>query len=111
MADLNVILKYRRPQDSWLCPECDAENTLAYTSCSVCGCAKIGTPALVKAWSPSDDAPIAPPPRPRSYPTPPRPVPTPYSGSSESNAGVVIVWTIVIILAIVLIAALILSNM
>lgn len=59
MADTNIILKYRRPQDSWLCPECDAENTLMYSRCSVCGCGKFGTPTIVKAWSEADEKPPA----------------------------------------------------
>lgn len=61
MADTNVILKYRRPQDSWLCPECDSENAPAYSNCFVCGSCRVGAPVVVRAWNEMDERPPAPP--------------------------------------------------
>ncbi len=119
MADTNVILKYRRPQDSWICPECDAENTLMYARCSVCGCGKFGTTAIVKAWSEADERPPASPrgvvrgPYSTSYPTGSA---TPHTYISPGSAGgrpvytppkshshTAIIWTIVIVAIILLI--------
>jgi len=36
MSDIKVILKYSREEDCWVCPECDTENPLDSTKCSVC---------------------------------------------------------------------------
>ncbi len=131
MADTNVILKYRRPQDSWLCPECDSENTLSYSSCFVCGCGRVGTPVIVKAWTEMDErppataprgkAPVKFPPGPASGPVfvdserarskpvfvdPDRASGKPMYEEPKSHTGAIIAWTLVIILAIVVFAAL-----
>ena len=55
MEDTNVILKYRRGSDNKICPECDAENPVTATACSVCGYANMASAPLVKAWSPADE--------------------------------------------------------
>lgn len=119
MADTNVILKYRRPQDSWICPECDAENTLVHARCSVCGCGKFGTTAIVKAWSEADERPPASShsairgPYSTSYPTGGT---TPYTyttsygtgrrpgySRSKAHSHTALIWTIVIVAIILLI--------
>lgn len=131
MADTNVILKYRRPEDKWLCPECDAENALSYGNCSVCGCIRVPTSPIIKAWSEMDERPMA-----GGYMRPPygtAPISTPVTragmpgriigGSStpvfvdpdrasgkpmyveeKSNSGAVILWTVAIILLVVVLA-------
>ena len=53
----NVILKYKRPTDSWVCPSCDCENKIDSTSCSVCASDRPTYPVLVNAWCESDDQP------------------------------------------------------
>lgn len=120
MADTNIILKYRRPQDSWLCPECDAENTLSYSRCTVCGCGKFGTPTIVKAWSVADEKPPVNPAAPTVNPNPVgrpsvgfgkmtpsytasgkemgRPVYTP----PKTHSHTAIIWTIVIVAIVLL---------
>ena len=55
MGDTNVILKYRRGSDNKICPECDAENPVTATSCSVCGYTNMASAPTVKAWSPADE--------------------------------------------------------
>lgn len=37
MMDTNVILKYKRLCDCWICPDCACENMLSDATCSVCG--------------------------------------------------------------------------
>lgn len=36
MPETKVILKYKRECDSWLCPECDTENSISLGKCAVC---------------------------------------------------------------------------
>ena len=120
MAETSTILKYRRPQDSWLCPECDSENTLSYSTCSVCGCGIVGAPKIVKAWSLLDD-------RPSPYGRPTYvnpgvalskpgsggmsgPIGRPISPPKESHSVRAFLWTIVVILAIIMIAFLCAEN-
>ena len=55
MGDTNVILKYRRASDNKICPECDAENPVTATSCSVCGYPNMASAPTIKAWSPADE--------------------------------------------------------
>lgn len=55
MGETNVILKYRRTNDSWLCPDCDAENQLTQGSCAVCGYRQMGSVAIVRAWTEQDE--------------------------------------------------------
>ena len=131
MADTNVILKYRRPQDSWLCPECDSENTLSYSSCFVCGCGRVGTPMIVKAWTEADEKPVVPhkpitfPPRTAKGPVfvdPEHARSKPVFVDSEkasgrvayeepkSYTGTIVAWTLVIILVIVFLALLKISG-
>ena len=43
MPETKVILKYKRERDSWLCPECDTENSITLGKCTVCGCRKTST--------------------------------------------------------------------
>lgn len=115
MADTNIILKYRRPQDSWLCPECDAENALAYSRCNVCGCGNFGTPTIVKAWSEADEKPPAMPAAPMgapystgrpaagfgkmtpSYIDPSKTGSTPMYTPPKSHSNAWLIWTIVIV--------------
>lgn len=54
----NVILKYKRPTDSWLCPDCDCENSMDKTNCSMCACERPVYPVLVNAWKESDEKPV-----------------------------------------------------
>lgn len=37
MMDTNVILRYKRLCDCWICPDCACENMLSDGTCSVCG--------------------------------------------------------------------------
>ena len=38
--DVNVILKYKRDRDCWLCSVCETENEIIKEKCAVCGCKK-----------------------------------------------------------------------
>ncbi len=55
------ILKYRRGSDLWLCSECDAENSMAYSRCAVCDSARSPSAVVLKQWSEADEIPLAPP--------------------------------------------------
>ncbi|MBE7033353.1 MAG: hypothetical protein E7406_03905 [Ruminococcaceae bacterium] len=50
--ETKLIVKYRRPNDKWICPDCDAESDVGCNRCSVCGCEKNPTVNILKAWSP-----------------------------------------------------------
>lgn len=73
--EICTILKYKRPHDSWLCPECDTENSLSLGKCTVCGCRKTSTDIILKQWTEADDRPVIPPKKtPTHTPTPSGPV-------------------------------------
>lgn len=50
--ETKLIVKYRRPSDRWVCPDCDAENDIGSVRCTVCGCEKNPSVSILKAWSP-----------------------------------------------------------
>ncbi|MBR3933728.1 MAG: hypothetical protein IKJ68_07460 [Clostridia bacterium] len=52
----NIILKYRREFDCWLCDECGIENPNTQNSCTVCNAPRPVNPTILKAWSPEDEA-------------------------------------------------------
>lgn len=53
--EINIILKYKRSNDSWLCPECDTENSITLGKCVVCGCRKTSTTTILKRWTEADE--------------------------------------------------------
>lgn len=53
--EIRTILVYKRPHDSWLCPECDTENSLSLDKCMVCGCRKTSSATILKQWTEADD--------------------------------------------------------
>ena len=53
--ETNVILKYRREQDRWLCSECDSENSIMFGSCTVCGHKKTPDDYILKKWTEADE--------------------------------------------------------
>ena len=110
MGETNVILKYRRTNDSWLCPDCDAENQLTQGSCAVCGYRQMGSVAIVRAWTEQDEMPP-------SYSSGAKTIPghmmTPgassgisdpvYTPKAESSGGKVFLWIAAIFAIIVFI--------
>ncbi len=54
--DANVILKYKREEDRWVCPECDTENSVERGKCHLCGFIRTEGVAYKRAWSPEDEA-------------------------------------------------------
>lgn len=64
--ETDIILKYKRPYDIWICTECDTENNMLSDKCSVCGCKKKSEAVILKQWSeneekyvmPSEEAPV-----------------------------------------------------
>ena len=42
VKEINTILQYKRPCDSWLCPECVTEYNVSLGKCAVCGCRVMG---------------------------------------------------------------------
>lgn len=67
MGEVHEILRYKRPCDSWLCPECDTENSLSLGKCSVCGCIKTSSATIVNQWTEAEDRPITPPKKTSTY--------------------------------------------
>ena len=55
VKEINTILQYKRPCDSWLCPECDTENNVSLGKCTVCGCKKDFSSIILKQWTEADD--------------------------------------------------------
>lgn len=55
MSETKVILKYKRECDSWLCPECDTENSISLGKCAVCNFRKTSEVAILKPWSAVDE--------------------------------------------------------
>ena len=55
MSETKVILKYKRECDSWLCPECDTENSISLDKCAVCNFRKTSEVAILKQWSAVDE--------------------------------------------------------
>lgn len=124
MGETNVILKYRRANDSWLCPECDSENQLTRGSCSVCGHKTMGRVTIVRAWNENDEKPPVTPgagPGVSGWGTPGRPPATPSwtAGGGHSpvpvedgpHYGRVFLWTIAIVAIIIFVCFVIYSTM
>ncbi len=111
--ETNVILKYRRPKDCWLCPECDSENDISVNHCFVCNCARPMGIELLRKWNPNDDREIPPPkpPKPsKKTPNPPRPetgpifrdydMPPPPPPPPGTSSAVGVIWGIIIAIII-----------
>ena len=116
----NIILKYRREFDCWVCDECDIENATTQETCVVCNAPKPVYATILKAWSPADEAP--PPPTKRTPPvvppkTPPRTPPAgpifrgepteKYDYTSKSSGGgmTAMIWLIVLIVVFAILIA------
>jgi len=61
MESLNVILKYRRDSDCWICTDCETENPMSAGVCSVCSRAYDHSARILKRWTPGSDDPPSPP--------------------------------------------------
>lgn len=61
VKETNTILRYKRPCDSWLCPDCDTENNISLGKCTVCGYRKSPSATILKQWTETDDRPVTPP--------------------------------------------------
>ncbi len=57
MNDVHEIMKYKRSCDSWLCPECDTENSVLLGKCIVCGSQRPLSATVLKQWTEEDDKP------------------------------------------------------
>ena len=73
VKETNVILKYKRLCDSWLCPDCDTENNVSLGKCTVCGCRKSESATILKQWTEADERPVTPPPK-KTITTPTGPI-------------------------------------
>lgn len=58
--ETNTILRYKRPCDSWLCPDCDTENNISLGKCTVCGGRKSPSTTILKQWTEADDRMVTP---------------------------------------------------
>lgn len=61
--EIDIILKYKRSYDIWLCTECDTENSMLLDKCSVCGCKKNSEAVILKQWSENSKKYVMPPER------------------------------------------------
>lgn len=73
VKETNVILKYKRLCDSWVCPDCDTENNVSLGKCTVCGCRKSESATILKQWTEADERPVTPPPK-KTITTPTGPI-------------------------------------
>ena len=53
--DTNLMLKYKRERDCWLCPNCETENEMTFPGCTLCGYKKNPSVPILKAWSPEQE--------------------------------------------------------
>ena len=118
----NIILKYRREFDCWVCDECDIENPTTQNTCSVCNSSRSSYATILKAWTPEDEIIInsAPPHKiPQTSPPTPQPIkmgpmdphrpifsdnpvgrydpPPPPPPPSSGNMSAILIWLIVFI--------------
>ena len=56
--ETNVILRYKRLCDCWLCPDCSCENMMTDTICSVCGAYRRPDSPVLLAKEPEPVAPL-----------------------------------------------------
>lgn len=61
--ETNIILKYKRACDSWLCSDCDTENAMSLSRCTVCGSTKSLSDTILKQWTEAGDRTVTPPPQ------------------------------------------------
>ncbi len=54
--DANTIVKYKRREACWICPECETENRLEMGKCILCGRIRTDDVPYVRAWSAEDEA-------------------------------------------------------
>lgn len=59
--ETNIILKYKRDCDSWLCSGCDTENAMSLSRCTVCGCRKSSSAEVLKQWTEQTERTVTPP--------------------------------------------------
>jgi len=55
IMDLNVMMKYKRRRDCWLCPVCECENPADVDKCYLCGSVRTGKEVFLNAWSEEDE--------------------------------------------------------
>lgn len=55
MEGINVILKYKRKEEKWICPGCETENSIGAGNCLLCGRARTPDAVILRAWSPQDE--------------------------------------------------------
>jgi len=108
MTETKVILKYKRENDCWLCPECDTENNVSLGKCTVCGLKKSPSAVILKQWTEADDKPITPPKK-KTVTTPTGPVFKDTDKDEyipeEENKNKIIWWIVAIIIIGLIIAA------
>lgn len=108
--ETNIILKYKRPDESWLCPECDVENSMSLGECTICGYRKTLSATILKKWTEADDIPVMPPPKKTTTSTPTTPVfkdteTDTYIPEEKTNKNKIILGVIIAIIIIGLIIA------
>ena len=118
MKDTNVVLKYRRPEDCWICPNCDSENKMTNGFCSVCGTQYVNySTTILRHWVPEDD-------RPHKPHTPPivttpgggmgggiePPRSTPHSKTDDESKGKIIGAVFAVVMVLIVLIAIIANR-
>lgn len=102
--ETNTILKYKRPYDSWLCPECDTENDVSLGKCIACGSQRnFSSVAMLNHRTEDDEIPVTPPPKktpPTSEPVFKETCEDDYAPKEKKNK---IIWGIAIIIVVLII--------
>lgn len=83
--ETDVILKFRREKDNWICAECDMENDMSDAKCFACGYRRTPSDWVLRKWTEADERPTAPPrPVAPSRTAPPSSPLAPPTGSHET---------------------------
>lgn len=103
--ETNILLKYKRDCDSWLCSDCDTENAMFLSRCAVCGCGKNSSVEVLKQWTEQPERTVTPPPQKKTSPTSEPISKGTVKDAPEGGNKKKIIWGIIIAIIIGLIIA------
>ena len=109
IKEINKILEYKRPCDSWLCPDCDTENNIHIAKCVVCGSEKGPSAIVLKQWSEADDVLRKPSRKTTDIPSGPifKETEEDYYVPEKDNTGLIVLGIVLVIIILFLFVALI----
>ena len=84
------ILEFKREKDSWICSECDTENSLLINKCSVCGEMKKSGSKILRAQN-KEEKPVTPPEKDNPLLSSPYTIVTPHTAWTGKEARRVLI--------------------